>query len=477
MREEAQNLFNELKSYIDNLENSLLEKDKEIEFRNNRIKELSDIIKENRGLANNFQINDEKFISLDKDIFDVKSIYYLILKATESKKIDNIKKLFNLLDINESKKLGEKVCKDFIEALNIYRLYSLDDDNTKREFLIKSLEKLNPEKLSKIESEVFNNILNRYEILAYIDEDFLIKFARQNAFSGNKEIAKKIIRYIIENNRVIEKYSNRENIMLIGLHIGIERVRKLSFIELIYIKAMDSEFDNHFINFLMGNTNLTEDYFKKNAQKIRVLNNNLVQYIYSLISERGEEIIYKPSLELKQPKKEIEVIKKETNIKTPKVALKSIYINRNTKICDDDSSILRTRLENLNYYDLTGKTKLGEVNEYILYCPKCKKKSVNADIIRKIYKRLDHNYRLKFLNVDLKNQSTSLNLFGYNVGVPRRDRVALLKEVIIPALGVKKVIEDLNYLIYLHENNKGKDFSNSLIEWRNDINEIKKNYN
>ncbi|MGL5066279.1 MAG: hypothetical protein ACRC6T_00425 [Sarcina sp.] len=480
-------LFDDIRGYINNLENTLINKNKEIDIRNKKIKVLENktsIIKESVS-----RINSEK-VEFSKALFNIRSIYYLLGQALKIKSADQIRILFDLIVKEEAIKLTEKSNKLLIDALCFYSVYSFDNEDTKKIFLINSIEKLNPERFDGFYRKVFNEIISTYDIQNYIDEDFIIKFIRKTTFSKDKDIAKSIIVSMLNSGRVVISESNIQNIMLLGLYLGIESVRKVKYIESLYIKAMDSRIDNLFINFLIGKIKLDFSNLEGNFMNIKVLNKNLAIYIYNVAKEnkKNEGIPYEGKLlkssllendelktVIKQSTKVIEVEKKReviTEIKPKRETLKSVFVNKNIRVCDIDGGELKMIGKNLSYYDPQFKNCLGEVLENILICKTCKKKVINSDVIRKIYKKIPHSYRLKFKN----EKDISLNIFKYNIGLPRSERIKLLKEVICPAMGALNVINEMKRIINLHKMDKSKDYSLSIVEWEHDIKTISAYY-
>lgn len=471
-------LFDDIRGYINNLENTIDNKEKEIDIRNRRIKVLEE--KENIKLTKKATSVDSNVVTLPKSLFDIKSIYYLLGQALKLKNTEEIVVLFNLLKKEDVIKLTEKSNKPLIDVLCFYNTYSFDSIEDKEIFIVNSLQKLNPEKFEGFYRKVFNELITSYNVQSFIDEDFLIKFIRKTAFSGDRDIAKSIINTILSSRRAIIGDSNIQNIMLLGLYLGIENVRKVNYIEPLYIKAMDSRYDNLFINFLIGKIKLDFSQLDNNIMNMKVLNKNLASYIYGIVKKQDKEEsqlfeskLFKTSL-LKEDtvRKEIatsKVIKKEVVKREP---LKEIFVNKNTRVCDIDNGTLRYSGQSLSYYNPQMNKVIGEVLENILVCTTCKRKMVNGDVIRKIYKKIPHSYRLKFKNQD----DINLNIFKYNIGLPRSERSKLLKEVVCPAMGVENVIKALNKLIDAHKTSRGKDYSLSIIEWEYDIKKLKTYY-
>ncbi|MGL4450187.1 MAG: hypothetical protein ACRCTZ_03210 [Sarcina sp.] len=475
-------LFDDIRGYINNLESIIKNKEKEIDIKNRRIKVLEE--KENIKInSKHISSLEDGTITLDKSLFDIKSIYYLLGQALKLKSTEDIALLFSLIKKEEVIKLTEKSNKLLIDSLCFYNIYSFENIDKKQVFIVNSLEKLNPEKFEGFYRKIFNELISSQNVQSFINEDFLIKFIRKTAFSENKDIAKRIINNILSSERVITGESNIQNIMLIGLYLGIEQVRKVSYIEPLYIKAMDSRYDNLFINFLIGKIKLDFSQLDNNIINIKVLNKNLVRYIYSIAKENDrdqsqffESKLFKTSLLKEHPVKKESVSKDATKVVKKESAkrgiLKEILVNKNTRVCDIDNGLLRYSGQSLNYYDSQMNKVMGEVLENILVCTTCKRKMVNGDVIRKIYKKIPHSYRLKFKNQNDINLST----FKYNIGLPRSERTKLLKEVICPAMGVENVIKALNKLIDAHRVSRVKDYSLSIIEWEHDIKKLRAYY-
>ncbi|WP_297522345.1 hypothetical protein [uncultured Clostridium sp.] len=477
-------LFDDIRGYISNLENAIANKDKEIYIRSKKIEVLEE---KNSIVKNTVDVNKSEKVELSKELFNIKSIYYLLGVALKLKSASEIRILFELINRDESLKLTEKSNKLLVDALCFYSIYSFDKEEEKKAFLVKSLEKLNPEKFDGFYRKVFTQIITTYEMQNYIDEDFMIKFIRKTAFSRDKDIAKSILISIVNSGRIIVGQSNIQNVMLIGLYLGIENIRKLNYIQPLYIKAMDSRFDNLFINFLVGKIKLDFTLLDSNMMNIKVLNKNLVSYIYSIAKETKKVVLddvnyesklFKTSLiDTEKPStvvkgSPVKVVEKKI-VKAIKLEpLKSVVVNKSTRTCDQDGGDLKIIGQSILYYDPMLKNSLGEVLENILICKTCKKKVVNSDIVRKIYKKIPHSYKLKFKN----QKDINLNIFKYNIGLPRSERTKLLKEVIAPAMGAFNVIEALKKLVDMHKMDKSGNYSLSIAEWEHDIKKLETDY-
>ena len=475
-------LFDDIRVYIESLEVSLKNKEKEIEIRDKRISALE----KNSVVVDIKSETNVESISLSKNIFSIKSIYYLLAQAIKINSTYEIKDLFNLLKKPELVTLSEKSNSLLISALCVYSTYSTENIDEKKCFIAGCVAKLNAEKLGGNERKIFNELIFTYKMYEFMDEDFLIKFIRKVVFTDNKDIAKSIVLGIIDSERVIVGDTNIQTLMFIGLHLGIEKCRKVEYMEALYMSAMDSRYDNLFINFLIGKLNLDYTQIEDNLSKIRVLNKNLVKYIYSVVSEKKSIKVEEhnnismqvdtskvktsnsPKL-LSEVRLEKKVVK--TIIKKEKAPLKSIILNKNTRTCDSDGEGLKQIAEKLCYYNGSGKL-IGEVKTHVLICKECKKKVINSDVIRKIYKELSIEYRIKFSN----KKDIGLSAFKYNIGLPRSERFKLLKEVVCPAFGILNTIKEIENMIESCLGNREHDYKLSIIEWEYDVEKIKEFY-
>lgn len=405
-------------------------------------------------------MKDDKYITIPKKFLNVKVIYQLIIAATQYKDADEIAKLFNILTKENLKNINNKANETLIEALSIYNLESNENETRKSRFILSNLDKINSDRLEGLEEVIYSKLLKNNNIIGSLDEDLLVKIVIVSSFKGNKLIAKEIINDIISRKLYIEKDANKQYLMLCGFYLGIEDIRTIPCMVKEYIKIMDSEIDNEFVNFIKGNTEFDRAYYKFNKQRFRVLNRNLVEYLYEIIPEQ------------------MKTQKITSNSKTQKQinSLDILYINKYDKICDVDKTPLRYKMERINVYDYYEVKKLGQVNEHILYCPECQRKSVSIEILRKLYKRIDKTSKFKFSNLKEVNKVPPLNMLGYNTGITRSDRLANLKDIVLPALGVDKTLEYINYLIKTQENKKNAEFSRPLMEWKHDIKFINENY-
>lgn len=402
----------------------------------------------------------DKYITIPKKFLNIKVIYQLIITAIEYEDAFEIEKLFDVLKKENLKNINIKANATLIDALVVYNLKSTEINTHKARFISISLDKFNSERLEGLEEKIYTDLLKSENLLADLNEDLIIQILTSATFKGNKIIAKDIVNDIISKKIYIEKEANRHYLMLCGLYLGIEEVRSLSYMVKEYIKIMDSEIDNEFVNFLMGNIEFDKDYYKVNKQRFKVLNKNLVEYIYKFVPEEMKNQRVSKNIRRNRETKSLDVL----------------YINKYDKICDVDKTDLRYKMEKINVYDYYRVKKIGELNEHILYCPNCQRKSVSIEILRKLYKRIDSKSKLKFSNLVQVNKVPPLNMLGYNTGITRSDRLANLREIILPTLGVEKTLEYINYFIKTQENKKGMEFSRPLMEWKHDIKFISENY-
>lgn len=402
----------------------------------------------------------DKYITIPKKFLNIKVIYQLIITAIEYEDAFEIEKLFDVLKKENLKNINIKANATLIDALVVYNLKSTEINTHKARFISISLDKFNSERLEGLEEKIYTDLLKNENLLADLNEDLIIQILTSATFKGNKIIAKDIVNDIISKKIYIEKEANRHYLMLCGLYLGIEEVRSLSYMVKEYIKIMDSEIDNEFVNFLMGNIEFDKDYYKVNKQRFKVLNKNLVEYIYKFVPEEMKSQRVSKNIRRNRETKSLDVL----------------YINKYDKICDVDKTDLRYKMEKINVYDYYRVKKIGELNEHILYCPNCQRKSVSIEILRKLYKRIDSKSKLKFSNLVQVNKVPPLNMLGYNTGITRSDRLANLREIILPTLGVEKTLEYINYFIKTQENKKGMEFSRPLMEWKHDIKFISENY-
>lgn len=471
-------LFDDIRSYIDTLEKNVRSKENEIALKDRRIK----ILEENLGSRDDKTLESENDVIIDKSLLDLKSIYYLLANSKKAKNTQMIKVLFDMLEKESLQNISNASAESLLDSIFTYSLYDMSENHKKAEFIARAITKLNPDKITSRQRKIYTDIIVNYQMEQYIDEDFLIKFIRNCTFSSDYDIAKNLIISIITEKRIIKGDTNIQNIMILGLYLNIEKVRKLPYTESLYISAMNNRYDNMFINFLIGKVKLDYSQIEKNIQSIRVLNKNLVNYIYKIASEKRN---IKSFIEDEEPTdilmKEVKISQKETKkvIKSSdektdskeEIAIKSVYLNKNKRECDEDGAQLIVKPLRIAYYNSNDEA-VGSILEHVLICKKCGKKIINSDIVRKIYRKISKDCHIKFRN----EGKITLSMFRYNIGLTRMDRFELLKDVVCPALGVIEVINQLDDIIKAHKNQPLKDYTMSILEWENDRNKLIKSF-
>ncbi|MBS5937606.1 hypothetical protein [Clostridium sp.] len=188
---------------------------------------------------------------------------------------------------------------------------------------------------------------------------------------------------------------------------------------------------------------------------------------------------------------------KETNIKKEIIQNKNnfkkfdeyyLLQNNNFNCLYDKSKLINTKVKLARYNGVT-----GEIKDYVAtkayLCTKCNTmylidayiKEINTNYGNSILKRIENkelektsiNYVKEGTNFDLRSKSF-LSEYGYSTTLSKETRYKILKNNIIPKIGIDKTIWMLGYLI--NHNGKSSKQKRALSEWKYDMNLLEKEY-
>lgn len=431
------------------------EKDIKINEQYIKIKELE---KSELDKRNNYGEDIQNKLILPKEILNMHIVYPLIVTLLKENCLTEFNEVMSCeLKIEEYSNLEDKYLNNILKCCYKY-LEKLDDINDYNLSCInRVLESLDNNQIDKNFKELYNNIfsLNRYN--SHINKKILLSYVIRYFIRSKDEESKTIIDLILKNRYYLSGYDKEEyiNLILMAKYFNL-------FLGGI-LKDLESQkiFDND---------------FKFNLEKL-IKNNKLEEVIEEIIKKQsitGEYSIYDKKL-VKNIKKRIKNTKNLNHGLSKIPEIKEIVITNNQSRCDKHKILLDSKDVYVKIYD-KNNIYLRSLKTKALWCQRCNSYVFNRNLLGNIYKNIINNEKINFKSMGNLNEISPLKALGYNTTLSRSERFDLINQVLVPALGVRKIISHLTFLIKLNEKKTNKDFSKSITEWTYDINMVINKY-
>ena len=387
-------------------------------------------------------------LMLPLEIINIYVAYPLLITYIKNGYMNEFNKVLDIITIDDYKKLNKDNIETIVKCIFKY-INKIDKFNKiNMKGVSTALKGIVKQDIDKLLPSIFQNILSKKFCVFNIDKKVLLDYAIKYFINDYMDEAKFILSYII-NEKFYEEYDNTEIINLIIMSVYFKKYNKiLRTSKITSILNNPNNKDSIFINKFINDDKYIDKFrnFEEMKSFVKMCNIDLAKKIYEKLSTINKEI-------------------------------QDIYISRSKNICDFDKSSLEVRKQYIPIYDMKNNKKIRALETNVLWCQKCNKYSLNSILLQEIYKLLNINEGLKFVNLGGLNQMSPLMILGYNTTVDRNKRWDLLEKRIIPTLGVRKVVNHIRFLINLNKNKVNKDFSRSLMEWKYDLDEIKQKYN
>ena len=390
----------------------------------------------------------DEAIMLPLQIINIYVAYPLLLTYIKNGYIDEFNKVLETIPIEDYEKLKVDNIKTIIKCIFKY-INKLDKFNKfNMSGISNSLKGIINQDIDKFLPSLFENIFSKTFCMFNIDSKVVLDYAIKYFINDYMDEAKFILSYIITE-EFYDEYDKSELINLIIMSVYYKEYNKiLKTSKIKDILNNSNNKDSIFINnFISDNSKYIDKFnsFEEMSSFIKMCNIDLAKKIYEKLSSINKEI-------------------------------QEIYISKSKSICDFDKSNLEIRQQYIPIYDMKNNKKTRVLQTKVLWCKKCNKYSLNNTLLKEIYKLLNINEGLKFVNLGGLNLMSPLMILGYTTKLNRNNRWELLSERIIPTLGVNKVVNHIRFLINLNKNKVNKDFSKSLIEWEYDLKRITQTY-
>lgn len=460
--EEIKNLNREKKEKDDEIIRLSKEKDseiirlfKEINEKDIKIKEFenSQYIKDL-----NYKSDLDNKIILPKEILNMHIIYPLMVTLLKENYLAEFNEVMSSeLKIEEYSKLKENYLQNILKCCYKY-LEKLEDINDYNISCINSvLESLESHQIDKNFKELYNNIFSSNKYISHIDKKILLFYATRYFIRSRDMEAKTIIDEILKNRYYLSGYDKEEfiNLILMAKHFNLFLGGILKDL------GSQKEFDNDFKFYL-------ERLIKYNKSE------ELVEELVGMQEVIKEYSIYDKKLvrNIKKRIKNTKNLKKEL----PTIpTVKEIVITNNQNRCDKHKILLDTKDIYVQIYD-KNNGYIRSLKTKALWCQRCNSYVFNRSLLGDIYKNMTNKEKINFKSISNLNEISPLKALGYDTKLSRKERSDLINEVLVPALGSRKIISHITFLIKLNEKKTNKDFSKSIEEWTYDLNMVISKY-
>ena len=458
-REEDIKLLNKMKkeknAEIIRLVKEINEKDIKIKEKNIKIEELEkrELIKKS-----NYRQDFKNKLILPKEILNINIVYPLMITLIKENCLAEFNEVVSSeLKIEEYLKLEDKHLNNILKCCYKY-LQKLDDINDYNMACINMvLESLDICQIDKNFKELYNNIFSSSKYNSYIDKKILLHYLIRYFICSKDTEAKTIIDEILKNRYYLCEYSKEEVVNLILM----------------------AKYFNMFLGGILKDLHLQKEFDKDFKFYLETLiKSNKLEYVLEEVIKNqkmiGECSTYDKKL-VKNIKKRIKNTKKLNQGLSKIPEIKEIVITNNQSRCDKHKILLDSKDVYVKIYD-KNNIYLRSIKTKALWCQRCNSYVFNRNLLGNIYKNIINNEKINFKSMGNLNEISPLKALGYNTTLSRNERFDLINQVLVPALGVRKIISHLTFLIKLNEKKTNKDFSKSITEWTYDLNMVINKY-
>lgn len=391
--------------------------------------------------------NTNKSICIPVNVININNGYPLLITCINNNLLNEGNDILLNIKGEDYKKLEGKALEKFL--LVLYKFVEKLPKKTLENMsgVSNALRNISNENIKNHLHSLFDNIFSKSYCIYNIDRKITLEYAIKFFNANYTKNAKFIISELIERN-LYNDFNDKEmiNLLLMSLYLKLnnnfikdnkfERIKKEKTVEAMLINDLENNENNinkKYINFMELKGDLTN------------CNIAIAKKVFDAISDLDIEI-------------------------------NELYINKYANMCEFDKEILWMKSVKIPVYNQELTKEIRKLEASVLWCKKCNTYSLNNKMLKDIYKKLKSDERLSFKNIGELNKVSPLMVLGYNTNVKRKDRHKLLNEVVIPTLGIKKVISHIKFLIDLNENRVTKDYSRALSEWNCDIEMIRDKY-